>query len=120
MSGNVLKIPVLCCKFLRQEISHGLATLSFYFMVYLRSSRRIGGPVTRWTTGFRFSAGPGVFPPCHRVQTGSGAHPASYPVGTYVLSVEVKRPGHEADHSTPCMPRLRMGVAIPPFPNMCS
>jgi hypothetical protein len=34
-------------------------------------------------------------------QTGSGAHPASYPMGTGALSPGVKRPGREADHSPP-------------------
>jgi hypothetical protein len=29
----------------------------------------------------------------YRVQTGSGTHPASYPMGTGGLSLEVKRPG---------------------------
>jgi hypothetical protein len=38
----------------------------------------------------------------HVVQTGSGVHPASYPMGTAgALSPEVKRPGREADHSPP-------------------
>jgi hypothetical protein len=37
----------------------------------------------------------------HNVQIGSGAHPASCPVGTGVLSVEVKRPGRETDRSLP-------------------
>jgi hypothetical protein len=46
-------------------------------------------------TNFKFS-------PHHRVQTGSGAHPASYPIGTRgSLSLGVKRPGREADHSLP-------------------
>jgi hypothetical protein len=35
----------------------------------------------------------------HRVQTGSGAHPAAYPIGTEALSLLIKRPGREADHS---------------------
>jgi hypothetical protein len=36
------------------------------------------------------------------VQTGSGAHPASCPLGTGVLSPGVKaRPGRDADHSPP-------------------
>jgi hypothetical protein len=36
------------------------------------------------------------------VQTGSGAHPASCPMGNGVLSPGVKaRPGREADHSPP-------------------
>jgi hypothetical protein len=37
----------------------------------------------------------------HRFQTGSGAHSASYPMGTGALSLGVKRPGSEADHSPP-------------------
>jgi len=37
-----------------------------------------------WTTGVLFPAevGKGIFSRRHRVQTGSGVHPASYPVGT--------------------------------------
>jgi hypothetical protein len=49
--------------------------------------------------GVRFPAGGGNFSLHHRVQTGSEAHPASYPVGTGDLSLRVKRPGREADHS---------------------
>jgi hypothetical protein len=51
--------------------------------------------------GVRFLAGAGNSSLQHHVQTGSGAHPASYPVGTRALSVGVKQPGHEADHSPP-------------------
>jgi hypothetical protein len=32
--------------------------------------------------GVRFPAGAGNFPLRHRVQTGSGTHPSSYPMGT--------------------------------------
>jgi hypothetical protein len=49
----------------------------------------------------RFPAGAGNFSLHHRVQTGSGAHPASYPMGTRALSLGVKRLGREADHSPP-------------------
>jgi hypothetical protein len=49
----------------------------------------------------RFPAGAGNFSLHHCVQHGSGAHPASYPVSTRVLSLGVKRPGREADHSPP-------------------
>jgi hypothetical protein len=31
------------------------------------------------------------------IQTGSGAHPASYTLGNGALSLEIKRPGREAD-----------------------
>jgi hypothetical protein len=44
----------------------------------------------RSPTGADFSSSP-----C--VQTGSGAHPASYPMGTG----DEARPGHDADHSPP-------------------
>jgi hypothetical protein len=35
------------------------------------------------------------------VQDGSRAHPASYPMGTRVLSLGVNQLGYEADHSPP-------------------
>jgi hypothetical protein len=35
----------------------------------------------------------------HNVQTGSGVQPASYPVGNGDISLRVKRPALEADHS---------------------
>jgi hypothetical protein len=48
-----------------------------------------------------FSVGAGNFSlHCH-IQNGSGAHPASYPMGTKGFSLGVKRPGREADHSPP-------------------
>jgi hypothetical protein len=52
----------------------------------------------------RFPAGAGNFSLHHRVQNGSGAHSVSYPIGTAgggALSLGVKRPGREADHSPP-------------------
>jgi hypothetical protein len=36
----------------------------------------------------------------HHFQTGCGAHPASYPMETGVLSSGTKRPGREANHSS--------------------
>jgi hypothetical protein len=35
------------------------------------------------TIGIRFPAGAGNSSLCHRVQTGSGSHPSSYPIGTW-------------------------------------
>jgi hypothetical protein len=64
--------------------------------------------VWRWATDwtirgsrFRFPAGAGNFSLHHRVQNGSGAHPASYPIGTRGCFPGVKLPGREADHSPP-------------------
>jgi hypothetical protein len=56
--------------------------------------------------GKRFSLLPSV-------QTGSGVHPASYPVGTGALSIGVKRPGYDADHSPPTSAEVKNSGAIP-------
>jgi hypothetical protein len=49
----------------------------------------------------RIPAGPGNFSLHHRVQNGSGAHPASYRMGTRGFFLGVKRPARETDHSPP-------------------
>jgi hypothetical protein len=49
----------------------------------------------------RFPAGAENFSLHHRVQNGSGAHPASYPMGARGSFLGVKQPGREADHSPP-------------------
>jgi hypothetical protein len=49
----------------------------------------------------RVPAGVGNFSLHHDVPTGSGAHPDSYPMVPGTLSLGVKRPGREADHSPP-------------------
>jgi hypothetical protein len=63
------------------------------------------------------------------VQTGSGTHPASYPMGTegppsqWVLrafSPLVRRLGREADHSPPSRAEFKNGGAITPLPNTSS
>jgi hypothetical protein len=46
-----------------------------------------------------FPAGAGNFSLHHRFQNGSGAHPASYPMGIRGSFPGVKRPVREADHS---------------------
>jgi hypothetical protein len=56
-------------------------------------------PLDDRVSRIRFSAGAGNFSFHHRVQNGSGAHPASYPMGTKGSFPGVKRPGREADHS---------------------
>jgi hypothetical protein len=54
---------------------------------------------TAWMIGIRFPAGVGDFSFHHSGQKGPGAHAASYPMDTRALSLWVKRPGREADHS---------------------
>jgi hypothetical protein len=55
----------------------------------------------------RFPAGAGNFSLHHRVQNGSGAHPASYPMVSEALSLGVKRPGRKADHSPPSSAKVK-------------
>jgi hypothetical protein len=54
----------------------------------------------------------------HRVQTGSGAHPASYQIGTRGLFPGgVMRPGREVDHSPPSSAKVKNAwsyTSIPP------
>jgi hypothetical protein len=49
----------------------------------------------------RFESRQGLGTFHHRVQTGSGAHPVSYPMVNRGSFLGVKRPEHEADHSSP-------------------
>jgi hypothetical protein len=62
-----------------------------------------------WIIGVPVAAGAGNFSPHHRVQTGSRAHPASYPLGIrgFFPGGGVKRPGSEADHSSPSTAEVR-------------
>jgi hypothetical protein len=68
-------------------------------------------------TGVRFPADviKGFFSLCHRVQTGSGAHPAFYQMGTGVLSPGIKRPGRKLTSYIRLVPRLRKNDAVPPL-----
>jgi len=50
-------------------------------------------------SGFRFSAGAGIFSLHHCIQIGSGSYPCE--IGTRSSFHRVKQLGHEADHSPP-------------------
>jgi hypothetical protein len=57
----------------------------YLYEVYNETMKSRGGSVgieTGWTIGVRFPARAGNFSLRHRVQNGSGAHPASYQMGT--------------------------------------
>jgi len=55
-----------------------------------------------WMTKVQFPAGVKIFSPCHHIQTGSGAQSQLGWVWVPgVLSLGIKHPGHEADHSSP-------------------
>jgi hypothetical protein len=66
--------------------------------------------------GFESRGGLGSFFLHHRVHTGSGAHPASYPIGTRAISLRVKRRGVKLTTHLHLVLRSRMRGAIPPLP----
>jgi hypothetical protein len=56
----------------------------------------------------------------HNVQTGLGAHPASYTMIPESLSLGIKRPEREGDHSPPSSAEVKNGGAKPPLLHMSS
>jgi hypothetical protein len=60
----------------------------------------------------RFPAGARNFSLHHRVHNSSGAHPASYSMGTKGSFPGVKRPGREADHSPPSNAEVKECVEL--------
>jgi hypothetical protein len=52
--------------------------LTYYYIIFTV----LGYGLDDWGSRVRFPAGVGNFSLYHRVQNGSGAHPASYPMGT--------------------------------------
>jgi hypothetical protein len=54
-----------------------------------------------WATGWTSLGKVWEFFLHHRIQTGSGTHPASNPMSTRGSFLRVKRPGRETDHSPP-------------------
>jgi hypothetical protein len=84
------------------------------------------GSLVRIATGYRLdgrgSVTDGGKSFVHSVQTSSGAHPASYPMGTQgVLFSEVKRAGCGADHSPPSSSDAKNDGAVPslPYTSIC-
>jgi hypothetical protein len=77
------------------------------------------GISTGWTARVRFLTVQDFYF-LHRIQTGSGAHPASYPKlqGGSVLGVN--RPRSEANHLPPSSAEVKNSGAIPPHPHTSS
>jgi hypothetical protein len=73
---------------------------------------------TGWTADdLGLDSGQGqYFSALHVIQTGSGAHPAYYPMGTGGDFPGLKRPGSEADRSPPSSTEIKNGAAISPSP----
>jgi hypothetical protein len=60
----------------------------------------------------RLLAGAGTFSLQYSVQTGSGAHPASYPMDTRGSFLDGKAAGREADHSAPFSAEVKECVEL--------
>jgi hypothetical protein len=72
----------------------------------------LGHRLDDWGSRVRFPVGAGNFSLHHRVQNGSGAHPASYPMGTEAHIPGVKRPDREAHQSIPSSAEVKNDVVL--------
>jgi hypothetical protein len=94
-----------------------------YIYIYIWTRYSSGGIATGYGLNNPGSIlGRARFSLLHNVQTDSGAHPASYPmgIGGSFPGGGVKQQGREADHSPPSIAEVKKGVAIPTLPNMSS
>jgi hypothetical protein len=57
------------------------------------------------------------FSPLHVIQTGYGAHPATYPMDNRDSFPGVKRPGREAEHSVPTTAEVKKMWIYTPTPS---
>jgi hypothetical protein len=73
-----------------------------------------------WTAGIQILAGAGDFSLLHSIQTRSGDHPTSYPVGTGAGFPRLKWLGCEADHLPSSSAEVKNGGTIPPLSHMFS
>jgi hypothetical protein len=90
-----------------------------YVCMNVDTHKHTGAGIAQWCSarlragwsGIRVPAGGGNFS-LHRVQTSSGAHPASYPMGT-----RGSFPGMKLTTHIHLVPRSRLRGAIPPLPH---
>jgi hypothetical protein len=83
-------------------------SLSTHFMLF--SGIAPGYGLDNW--GFESPAGAGNFSFYHRVQTGSGAHPASYPMGARGSFPGDKAAGREDVHPPPSNAEVKEWVEL--------
>jgi hypothetical protein len=92
-----------------------------YIVFYIGISRSRDSSFSIKIGRFRFLAGARLYL-LHSIQTGSGAHPASYPMGTggdFLGGVKAVRV-FETEHSPPSSVEVKNGGAIPLLPHMFS
>jgi hypothetical protein len=82
--------------------------ISAYFILRIAIAQSVSGVL--------FSAGARNFSLLHNVQAGTGTHLAFCTMATGGCFLGVKKPGREADHSTPFSPEVKKGGDILPLP----
>jgi hypothetical protein len=100
-----MTFPTNICVFFSLRVTYRRAVIA-------QSVHWLGYGLDHRGSRVRFPAGAGNFSFHHRVQTGSGAHPAFYPIGTggsFPGGVKLTTYLH-------LVPRSRMRGAIPPLP----
>jgi hypothetical protein len=63
-------------------LKYHILQFQIWNILSVKSQQISGTEATGWTAGVRFPAGSRDIPVLHKVQTDSGAHPASYPMCT--------------------------------------
>jgi hypothetical protein len=79
---------------------------------HIRTHKHVGYGLDDWDSRVRFPAGAWNFSLHYRVQNGTGAHPASYPMVPGAFFLGVKRPVREADHSHPSSTEVKECVQL--------
>jgi hypothetical protein len=72
----------------------------------------LGYRLDNWGSRVHFLVGAGNFSLHHHIQNASGAHAASYPMGTRGSFPEGKAARHEADHSPPSRAKVKECVEL--------
>jgi hypothetical protein len=105
-------------------VIRALVYQTIYYMVNRRAVIALGYRLDDWGSRVRFPAVAGNVSLHHRVQNGSGAHPASCPMGTRgsFRGGGVKRQGRETDHLPPSSAEVKNACSYKstPPPNMSS
>jgi hypothetical protein len=79
----------------------------------------LGYGLDDWGSRVQFLAGAGNFSLHYCVQNGSGAHPASYPIGTRGSFPKGKVARREADHSPPSSAEVKNAWSYTSIPLIC-
>jgi hypothetical protein len=101
-----------CCKLYICKFDFVVTVLSTVSLPYISVCTASGYGLKDWMIGFLFPAWAGNFSLHHRVQTGSEAHPASYPMGIGGSFPEGRAAGREADHPPPFSAEVKECVVL--------